>query len=201
MTSQRLLALGLTVLLASAGTSCGTKSSDCTLTSWAQTTTGKEVPLNDGVKVFDSLAQSFKVTASDSAATASVVSVGLSLLRTGDFPLGTTLTATINADSTGSPSATALGTATVGMANVSTTASVATFVFPTALTLTTGTPYWIVLKGSYGNSSTTYVKWLGYSDAVNYPDGQAKEHIQSATSWSSSDYGDQEDQVFFVNKC
>lgn len=126
------------------------------------------------------LAQGFQTTESGK-----LEFVDLALLKT-SAPTGD-IWVTIEADSSGSPSGTALATSVLLQPSAMATASqYHRFVFHTPATITAGTTYHIVLRGNYTTSSTNYMNWRK-NTAAGYANGTLKTYNGSAWADTTHD--------------
>lgn len=172
------LALGLALLVAGAGGCSLTNSDSAVDCSTSQLQTGTSFLLNN-TGLGDSAAQSFKL---DEDSTFSKVNVRLS--KTGS-PTGNVLVSVQEDDSLNAPDGVAIDTSvgTLDVADI-TSEQAYTITLSSALTLTGGTKYWLVVKGDYANSGTDLVNWIGTTTDA-YSDGQAKQ-LSSGGSYVSS---------------
>lgn len=91
---------------------------------------------------------------------------------------------TLEANSSGAPSGTALATSDkLDVSNISTTAGAIRFVFRTPATLTASTTYWLVLRGDYTISTSNYIAWLRKLTTNPYANGTAATY--NGSSWSN----------------
>lgn len=140
------------------------------------TLTGVKTAATTNVK----LAQSFEVL--DQNPSFITGDVYLLLSKTG-APTGNA-TVTIEADSSGSPSGTALITsATVDVSTLTVEPTWVRFTFTATAVLAKDTTYWLVLSSTHSASSTVNIAWANDSTESNYPDGAAKTYDN--TSWST----------------
>jgi hypothetical protein len=162
--------LPLILLVGVAASACKTTSTPingtgsftgCALQS-SPASTAADVPIGinsqNGENVMD-VAQSFEMTQN-----LGVSDIGVSLLAIA--PVNKTVVGSValslESDNNGVPSGTVLGSATISASAVSTAAyENYDFHFLSPVGLVLGTKYWIVLSGTYGASSTSYVEWAG----------------------------------------
>ncbi|MBN22139.1 MAG: hypothetical protein CL678_12740 [Bdellovibrionaceae bacterium] len=127
------------------------------------------------------LAQSFQITTSDAQ---TVAGIKLRLQKTGS-PSGS-VEVKIESESSSFPSGTAVtGTASINTTSISTTESYYTFTFPSQVILSTNTTYWVVVTGTYSQSSTDYVTWKGTTTSTLYTDGTSAVFQSGGGSYST----------------
>jgi len=91
----------------------------------------------------------------------SIKRVALRLKKTGTIASDKLLTLTIETDSSGAPSGTALGTATILANSVGATYDWYDFVFTAPVDVANSTVYHLVLTSNYTASDTNYISWQG----------------------------------------
>lgn len=107
----------------------------------------------------------------------SIKRVALRLKKTGTIASDKLLTLTIETDSSGAPSGTALGTATILANSVGATYDWYDFVFTAPVDVANSTVYHLVLTSNYTASDTNYISWQGLTVASG---GNAEDY----TSWT-----------------
>ena len=95
----------------------------------------------------------------------SIKRVALRLKKTGTIASDKLLTLTIETDSSGAPSGTALGTATILANSVGATYDWYDFVFTAPVDVANSTVYHLVLTSNYTASDTNYISWQGLTVA------------------------------------
>jgi len=95
----------------------------------------------------------------------SIKRVALRLKKTGTIASDKLLTLTIETDSSGAPSGTALGTATILANSVGATYDWYDFVFTAPVDVANSTVYHLVLTSNYTKSDTNYISWQGLTVA------------------------------------
>lgn len=95
----------------------------------------------------------------------SIKRVALRLKKTGTIASDKLLTLTIETDSSGKPSDTALGTATILANSVGATDDWYDFVFTAPVDVANSTVYHLVLTSNYTASDTNYISWQGLTVA------------------------------------
>lgn len=115
-----------------------------------------------------------------------ILAVELYLARYGSGPITSAydLTVSIQADSAGKPSGTDLVSATIPAFN-STTPSWKRATFSSALTVTVGTTYWIVIKAL---SAPAFTYSIYYSSTSQYANGGAAWTTDGGVSWLTNTY-------------
>ncbi|MDI9554491.1 MAG: hypothetical protein QM256_01750 [Pseudomonadota bacterium] len=107
----------------------------------------------------------------------SIKRVALRLKKTGTIASDKLLTLTIETDSSGAPSGTALGTATILANSVGATYDWYDFVFTAPVDVANSTVYHLVLTSNYTASDTNYISWQGLTVASG---GNAEDY----TTWT-----------------
>ena len=107
----------------------------------------------------------------------SIKRVALRLKKTGTIASDKLLTLTIETDSSGAPSGTALGTATILANSVGATYDWYDFVFTAPVDVANSTVYHLVLTSNYTKSDTNYISWQGLTVASG---GNAEDY----TTWT-----------------
>lgn len=107
----------------------------------------------------------------------SIKRVALRLKKTGTIASDKLLTLTIETDSSGAPSGTALGTATILANSVGATYDWYDFVFTAPVDVANSTVYHLVLTSNYTASDTNYISWQGLTVASG---GNAEDY----TAWT-----------------
>ena len=110
----------------------------------------------------------------------SIKRVALRLKKTGTIASDKLLTLTIETDSSGAPSGTALGTATILANSVGATYDWYDFVFTAPVDVANSTVYHLVLTSNYTASDTNYISWQGLTVASG---GNAEDY----TPWADID--------------
>lgn len=110
----------------------------------------------------------------------SIKRVALRLKKTGTIASDKLLTLTIETDSSGAPSGTALGTATILANSVGATYDWYDFVFTAPVDVANSTVYHLVLTSNYTKSDTNYISWRGLTVASG---GNAEDY----TPWADID--------------
>ncbi len=110
----------------------------------------------------------------------SIKRVALRLKKTGTIASDKLLTLTIETDSSGAPSGTALGTATILANSVGATYDWYDFVFTAPVDVANSTVYHLVLTSNYTKSDTNYISWQGLTVASG---GNAEDY----TPWADID--------------
>lgn len=95
----------------------------------------------------------------------SVKRVALKLKKTGTIASDKLLTLTIETDSSGAPSGTALGTATILANSVGATYDWYDFIFSAPVDVANSTVYHLVLTSNYTASDSNYISWQGLTVA------------------------------------
>lgn len=128
------------------------------------------------------LAQSFQIQGGNP--NKQLLDVWLLMSRVGAIGSGN-VWVTIEADSSGSPSGTALATSdTVSAAGLPFEMTYQQFTFSAALPLLDkDTTYWVVVQGDYSVSSTLYLQWANDSTDSGYAYGSPKSY--DGASWSA----------------
>lgn len=92
---------------------------------------------------------------------------------------------TLEADSSGSPSGTALATSDkFDVSLMSSSTNVLRVPFRTPYTLVATTTYWLVMRGDYTTSTSNYVVWLQKASGNPYASGTAKTY--NGSTWATS---------------
>jgi len=110
----------------------------------------------------------------------SIKRVALRLKKTGTIASDKLLTLTIETDSSGAPSGTALGTATILANSVGAAYDWYDFVFTAPVDVANSTVYHLVLTSNYTKSDTNYISWQGLTVASG---GNAEDY----TPWADID--------------
>jgi hypothetical protein len=145
--------------------------------------------LRSGATTNIKLGQSFKVDT-----TGALPFVDVKLIKSGTPAGGTpAVWFTIEADTAGAPSGTALATSDkLDATAFSTTAITVRFPFRTPATLTAATTYWLVLQGDYTVSGANYIGWRADGSAGAYANGTKSAY--DGTTWTA----DADDDFIFT---